>query len=91
MSEHQPSNPPAQAQGKNSGLAIASMVLGIVWVFYIGSVLAVIFGHVALSKMKKDPSIGGRGFAVAGVVLGWLGVGIFILFSLILGVGIASG
>ena len=67
------------------------MVLGIVWVFYIGSVLAVIFGHVALSKMKKDPSIGGRGFAVAGVVLGWLGVGIFILFSLILGVGIASG
>ena len=90
MSEQQPSNPPAQAQGSNSGLAIASMVLGIIWVFYIGSVLAVILGHVALSKMKKDPSIGGRGFAVAGVVLGWIGVGIFILFTLILGAGIAG-
>ena len=90
MSDQQPSNPPAQAQGKKSGMAIASMVLGIIWVFYIGSVLAVILGHVALSKMKKDPSIGGRGFAVAGVTLGWIGVGVFLLFTLILGVGIAG-
>ena len=55
------------------------MVLGIVWLYWIGSVLAVIFGHVALSQMRKDPSIRGRGFAIAGVSLGWIGVGLLLL------------
>ena len=78
---------PAQPRGGTSGLGIASMVLGIVWVYWVGSILAVIFGHVALSKIKKDPSIGGRGFAIAGVALGWTGVGILLLV-VVLGVGI---
>tara|TARA_B100000959_G_scaffold218882_1_gene231066 strand:- start:677 stop:955 length:279 start_codon:yes stop_codon:yes gene_type:complete len=68
-----------QPQGGTSGLGIASMVLGIVWIYWIGSILAVIFGHVALSKIRKDPSIGGRGFAIAGISLGWTGVGILLL------------
>jgi hypothetical protein len=70
--------PPPPAT-KTSGLAIASMVLGIVWVYWIGSILAVIFGHVALNKMSKDPSIKGRGFAIAGISLGWTGVGFLTL------------
>ena len=78
---------PAQPRGGTSGLGIASMVLGIIWLYWLGSILAVIFGHVALSQIKKDPSIGGRGFAVAGVALGWVGVGILLLF-VVLGVGI---
>src|SRR5262245_22841380 len=59
-----------------NGLAIAAMVLGIVWVYWIGSILAVIFGHVALSQIRKsNGTMGGRGMAIAGVVLGWIGVG----------------
>lgn len=57
-----------------SGLAIASLVLGIIWLFWLGSILAVIFGHIALSNIKKDPSISGRGMAIAGVCLGWIGI-----------------
>jgi hypothetical protein len=56
-----------------SGLAVASLVLGIVWVWGIGSILAVIFGHIALSE-TKDGRKGGQGMAVAGLVLGWIGV-----------------
>jgi len=78
-----PQQPAPQGQGSSqseqSGLAIASMVLGIVWLYWLGSVLAVIFGHVALSQMRKDPSIRGRGFAIAGVTLGWIGVGLLLL------------
>jgi hypothetical protein len=44
--------------------------------------LPLIFGYVALSQIKKDPSIGGRGFAVAGVVLGWIQVGLVLVLIL---------
>ncbi|HEV7646796.1 MAG TPA: DUF4190 domain-containing protein [Actinophytocola sp.] len=56
-----------------SGLAVAALVLGIVWVWGIGSILAVIFGHIALSETKNGRK-GGQGLAVAGLVLGWIGV-----------------
>ncbi|MBH99588.1 MAG: hypothetical protein CL467_03195 [Acidimicrobiaceae bacterium] len=59
---------------KTSGLGIASLVLGITWIFWLGSLLAVIFGHVALSQIQKDSSISGRGMAIAGVTLGWIGI-----------------
>jgi len=59
-----------------SRLAIASMVLGILWLGWIGSLLAVIFGHVSLSQCRKNPHLRGRGFAIAGVTLGWIGLGI---------------
>jgi hypothetical protein len=63
------------------------MVLGILWLYWIGSILAVIFGHVALSQIRKDPSIQGRGMAIAGVVLGWVGLGV-LLIVLIVGVSV---
>ena len=32
-------------------------------------ILALVFGHVALSQMKRDPAIEGRGMAIAGLVI----------------------
>jgi hypothetical protein len=64
-------------------MAIASLVLGILWLWWIGSVLALIFGYIALNQIKlRNES--GRGMAVAGVVLGWIGVGTFVLFATLL-------
>jgi hypothetical protein len=71
-----------------NGLAIASMVLGIVWIYWLGSILALIFGYVA--KGQIDRSNGeqtGRGFAIAGIVLGWVGVALLIVGFLVLAVG----
>ncbi len=60
---------------RTSGLAIASMVLGIVWLLWLGSILAVIFGHVALSQIKRSAgALTGRGMAIAGLILGYLGI-----------------
>ncbi|HLC55658.1 MAG TPA: DUF4190 domain-containing protein [Candidatus Nanoarchaeia archaeon] len=61
---------------------MASLVLGIVWVWWIGSVLAIIFGYLALNDMKKDKKLQGRGMAIAGIVLGFVGVAFFILMML---------
>ena len=64
--------PPART---TNGMAIASMVLGIVWVYWIGSILALIFGYVALNEIRRTKQAG-EGMAIAGIVLGWIGVGI---------------
>jgi hypothetical protein len=66
-------------QGRTSGLAVASMVLGIVWVYWIGSILAVIFGHIAISQTNRDPNLRGRGMAVAGLVLGYVGIALLVV------------
>lgn len=73
--------PPAQQQRPTSGLAVASLVLGILWVFWLGSILAVIFGHKALSDIKRTGAEG-KGLAVAGLVLGWIGVGSLVIWFL---------
>ena len=78
---------PPQPVVKTNGLAIASMVLGILWLYWIGSILALIFGYQA--KAQIDRSGGGekgRGMAVAGIVLGWVGVGLLVLLILLLAV-----
>ncbi len=84
-----PAPPPIQvlqvpSAPRTNGLAIASMVLGILWIYGIGAVLALIFGYSA--KTQIDASGGtqsGRGMAVAGIVLGWIGVAGILLTILV--------
>lgn len=63
-----------------NGFAIASLVLGIVWLFWLGSLLAIVFGHTALDQINKRGTTSGKGLAVAGLVLGYVGAGTFTLF-----------
>src|SRR3954469_760430 len=63
---------------RTNGLAIASMVLGIVWLYWIGSILALVFGYVA-RKQIRERGESGDGMAIAGIVLGWVGVGLGLL------------
>jgi uncharacterized protein DUF4190 len=68
---YQPYATPARA---TNAMAIASMVLGILWLYWIGSILALIFGYMALGQIKERNEAG-RGMAIAGIVLGWVGIG----------------
>jgi hypothetical protein len=77
--------PPQLQKQSTNGLAIAAMVLGIVWIYWIGSVLALVFGYKA--RKQIDESNGresGRGMATAGIVLGWIGVGVAVLAIVII-------
>jgi hypothetical protein len=58
-----------------NGLAIASLAFGVLWMWWIGSVLAVVFGHLALNQIQRSPHRqGGRGIALTGLALGYLGL-----------------
>jgi uncharacterized protein DUF4190/uncharacterized protein DUF1707 len=56
-----------------NGFAVASLVLGILWLGWLGSVLAVAFGHVALRQIGREPDKG-RNLAIAGLILGYVGM-----------------
>ncbi len=76
--------PYSQGVPSSNGLAVASLVLGILWLGWLGSLLAVIFGHVALGQINRSGGReGGRGLAIAGLVLGYVGIGIFLLIFVI--------
>src|SRR5579862_7388309 len=91
MSEIPPPPPPSQLPpesndamlsygppAKNSGMAIASMVLGIVaipltclWIGLPIGIVALVLGIIALVGINKDPlRRGGKGFAITGIVTG---------------------
>ena len=83
-----PPPPVPAAVQRTSGLAIASMVVGIVSILVscilwpLGAVLAavaLVLGIVGLNETSKDPSVGGKGMAIAGIVLGGIGVLLVIL------------
>ena len=71
---------------RTNGMAVASMVLGILWLYWIGSVLALVFGYVAKQQIRERGETG-DGMATAGIVLGWVGVGLFVLVMML---GVAS-
>lgn len=62
----------------NSTLALASLILGIGgWTFipFLGSIGAIITGHMAKTEIKKSMGgLGGDGMATAGLVLGYAGI-----------------
>jgi hypothetical protein len=63
------------APSKNNGLAIASLILGILsLVFYIFSAIpGIITGHMALSRAKRSPQeYEGKGMAIAGLILSYI-------------------
>jgi Domain of unknown function (DUF4190)/Domain of unknown function (DUF1707) len=58
-----------------NGLAIASVVVGVLWMWWLGSLAAVLMGHVALRQIARSGGTqSGRSAAVAGVALGYFGL-----------------
>jgi hypothetical protein len=58
-----------------SGMAVASLVLGVVGPFLgmlaiVAGILAVVFGGVAVKSISSSPWVQGRGMAIAGIMLG---------------------
>ncbi len=69
----------ANQPARTSGLAIASLVLGIIWLCGLGSLLATIFGGVALNQIARSKgTLEGKGLATAGVILGIIGLSLFL-------------
>ncbi|WP_194408677.1 DUF4190 domain-containing protein [Microbacterium cremeum] len=70
------------AQPKTNVLAIVSLVASIVGFIgllpIIGSIAAVIMGHISLNQLKTNGE-NGRGMALAGTIVGYVGLGLWII------------
>jgi hypothetical protein len=83
-------------QNKTDPLAILSLVLSIAGLLgfccgflLMAGIAGIICGHLALSRISKDPSLEGRGLAMAGVVIGYVGVASWLAWILLFG-GLAA-
>jgi Domain of unknown function (DUF4190) len=85
-----PPTPPASGSGGyytqptagTNGLAIASLAcsIGGFVICGLGFIVGIVLGYIA--KNQIDQSGGaqeGRGMAVAGIIIGWVGIGLFLL------------
>jgi hypothetical protein len=76
-----PPPPPAPvAPQGNNALAIASLVCGVaqVMLWPLATIPAVVLGHVARHQIRRTGEQG-AGLALAGLILGWIGVGFALL------------
>jgi hypothetical protein len=67
--------PGGEEAGDTNGFAIASLFVGIIWLFGVGSVVAIVLGYAGLKQI--DASGGrqsGRAIAIAGIVIGVIGL-----------------
>jgi hypothetical protein len=78
-SSSQPATPyAAPPKTGTNGLAIASLVCGIVGCFTITAIVAVVLGFVARNQIEQSGGTQqGSGMALAGIILGfvWIGLG----------------
>lgn len=74
-------------RAKANGLALTSMILGIIGItvglclifFPVMPILAVVFGHIGLTQIRKTGAPG-RGYAIAGLVTGYIGIALAVLW-----------
>lgn len=77
---------------RTNGLAIAALVTGLTGFITCGftSILAVVFGHVALTQIRRDGT-DGHGLALAGLILGWILTGLWIIYWSLAFAGVIVG
>jgi hypothetical protein len=80
-----PFQPPVGAGGQNQTLAIVSLVCGIIGLCCgISGIIALITGYMAKNNAEQNPTeYGGRGMAIAGMILGGISI-FFMIIGIIL-------
>jgi len=84
MATYQQQATTAGTDRQTSKKAVASLVLGILGVLVapiIFSTLAIIFGAIAAKETRRERGLGGRGMAIAGIVLGIVGLALGLLVT----------
>jgi type II secretory pathway pseudopilin PulG len=69
--------PAVAGSAETSGKAIVSLICGLFFFFLPLSIVAIIFGHLSLSDIRKSAGrLKGNGLAIAGLVFGYAGLAI---------------
>jgi hypothetical protein len=58
---------------RTNGMAIASFCCAVAsFSLVVTCIPGIVFGHIALREIKRDPTQGGSGMAIAGIVIGYI-------------------
>jgi hypothetical protein len=77
---------------RNEQLAVLSLILSSLGLFgfccgffMTAAIAGIVCGHIALSRIKANPELEGRGLAMAGVVIGYVAVASWLAWILLFG------
>lgn len=77
-----------QPPQKTNGLALAGFITSLVCCSPVGLVLSII----GLSQINKNPQEGGKGLAIAGIIIGGIGIVVGIIYYIVvIAVSLDSG
>lgn len=82
------SSPAASAGSRTNGLAIASLICGIIGLFLLSVILGPVAIVLGVAGMRQAAAKGGGGMAKAGVVLGVVDL---VLFFVVMAVAASNG
>lgn len=76
---------------QTNGMAIAALICGVLQIFFwfLAGVPAVVLGHMARKQIRQTGQAG-DGMALAGLILGYLGLALTALFILLIVVGLIA-
>ncbi|HKQ78857.1 MAG TPA: DUF4190 domain-containing protein [Blastocatellia bacterium] len=83
-----------QPQQTRKGLAITSLVLGIISIptlglLGVGAIVALVLGSIALRRIKKEPAIyGGKGMAIAGIITSVVSLLLIAVFGILAAIAV---
>jgi uncharacterized protein DUF4190 len=76
-----PPAPVPPARNRKAAWALVLGILGIWPLSLLASIPALILGYQAIGEIRRSGGAqGGRGMALAGVILGWISVGMIVIF-----------
>src|ERR1700683_341406 len=76
---------------QTSGKAVTSLVCGLFLFAFPLSILAIIFGHLAVSEIRKSAGrLRGEGMAIAGLILGYIGLAVIPVIMIIAAIAIPN-
>jgi Domain of unknown function (DUF4190) len=77
-------DPPYTGPTGTDWKAIASLVCGIAFFFSPAALLAIVFGHLSLAEIRKSAGrLTGHRIAMAGLILGYIGVGLLVILLVV--------
>jgi len=91
-----PYQPIAQPNSTTAIISLIAGILGLTAFPIIGSIIAVVTGHMAKGEIaRSNGTLGGGGLATAGLIMGYIGIGLCVLglcgFGLFFGLPLCLG
>ncbi len=81
---------PAGVQG-TSGIAVASLIFGLLFFIFPAPVIAVVLGHISHSQIRKSAGrLKGAGMSLAGMILGYVGIALIPIILIIAAIAIPN-